>query len=168
MPAVGGDGHPRAQLARRSVVADAHAPDGGRAFSAIDVTDNRLAHDDAWFKLTPGVDGLLQQQPIEIAPEDGAAVEPAGISPPDRGAAFASDEHPVDAQSARVDAIGDAEVPQSRERARIDRIAAQFVARKVGAIDETHARARACQHHAGDRAGRPRANDQYIEHWVIG
>ena len=55
-----------------------------------------------------------------------------------------------------------------REGAGIQRVAAEFVARKVRAIDQPHVRASPRQHDRGNRAGRPRTNDQDIDHLVIG
>src|SRR5712691_6505328 len=163
--AVGGDGDARAQLTRRSAVTDARSHDDGPMRARV---DDRVAHGDVRVELTASLHRLLQQQPVEIAPQNRAAEKTARVPAFERGAALAGDEHPVDAQSARVDRGPDAETPQPRERAGIDRVAAQFVAGKVGAIDEAHARAGARQQHRGYGAGRSRTDDQYVQHWVIG
>jgi hypothetical protein len=53
---------------------------------------------------------------------------------------------------------------EERERAGIDRIAAQLGTRKAGAIEEEHARAAAGQDRGGNRAGRTCSRDNGIEH----
>ena len=73
---------------------------------------DRLAHGDARIELTAGVDRLLQQQPIEIASQNRAAVEAARIRPLNRRAVLPGDEHAVDAQPMRVDRVADAERAQ--------------------------------------------------------
>ena len=86
----------------------------------------------------------------------------------DRDAAFAGDQHPADAQSASLDRLDDAKLPQARERSWVDRVSAQLVARKRCAIDDAHAGAGAREHQAGNRAGRTRTHNKDIMHWVIG
>jgi len=159
--AVRGDGDARPQLARRSVVTDARSDDDGPIPARV---DDCVADGDVRVELTASLHRLLQQQPVEIAPQNRAAEKTARIPALDRGAALAGDEHPVDAQSARVDRLPDAETPQARERAGIDRVAAEFVAGKVSAIDEPHARARARQHQARDGASRSCADNQHVIH----
>ena len=102
--AVRGDRHRRAQLARRSVVANRHTPD-----DPARGVDRCAADAQRWFEAASRGERALQQQPVEIAPQDCAAVEVVGIAPFDRDAAFAGHQHPVDAQSVRVDDLTNAE-----------------------------------------------------------
>jgi len=53
---------------------------------------------------------------------------------------------------------------QPRERARIDRVAAQLVARKRRAIDQPHAHAGAGEHNRCDGARRSGADDHDVIH----
>ena len=84
----------------------------------------------------------------------------ARIAAFDRDAGLAGQPHALDAQAALVDARREFQRLQARERARVDRVAAQFVARKDGAIDDAHARAGTRQKRAGDRSRRPGADNQ--------
>src|SRR5712692_10968538 len=121
MSAISGDRDGRRKCHTAPAGADRHAADLADA--------GRLAHDraadgDAWIELASGRDRLLQQQPIEIAAQNGAPPLPRRVTPLDGNAALAGDHHPVDAQTARLDLLGEAERAQPRERARIDRVAA--------------------------------------------
>ena len=144
-----------------AVVADDDAADAR-------VGDIGAVHVDARFELTTCRHRRLQQRPVEIAPHDRAPAQAARIPSFDRDAAFAGDQHPADAQSASLDRLDDAKLPQARERSWVDRVSAQLVARKRCAIDDAHAGAGAREHQAGNRAGRTRTHNKDIMHWVIG
>ncbi len=126
------------------------------------------ADGDPGIELTAGGDRLLHEPPIEIAAQDRAAPLPLGISPLDSDAAFAGDHHPVDPQAASFNPVRDAERAQPRKRAGIDRVAAQLVPRKRRAIHNPHAQAAAGEHDSRDGARRSGADDQHINHLVIG
>jgi hypothetical protein len=136
--------------------------DAGRATLTPALVDDRAPHGDAGVELTPRRDRVLQQDPIEIAPQNRAARHARGIRTLDRDAALAGQEHPVDTQPATLDLVGDAERAQTTERPGVDRVAAQLVARERRPIDDENARAGARQHQPGDRARRPRADDQDV------
>ena len=70
-------------------------------------------------------------------------------------AAFARHDHAVDRKPAARQPAGETEPPQHGERAGIERVAAQLVARKRAAIDEAHARAGPREHRRGHAPAGP-------------
>src|SRR5262249_35839181 len=121
---------------------------------------DRCAPDgDSGLVVTPGGNRLLEEHPVEIAPHDRAPRLPARGAPVDDVAALAGDPHAVDTQRARVEVAGNTETPQPLERPGIDRVTAQLVAREHGAIEQQHARPRAREDKAGDRASRAGTNN---------
>ena len=141
--------------------------DAGDTTGPARLVDGRAPDGDGGLELAPGGDRLPEQDPVEIAPHDRAPRQSARVAAVDDVAALAGDPHAVDTQRARLEVAVNAETPQPLERAGIDRVAAQLVARERRAIDEAHARARAGQHNPRDRAGRARADDHHINHLVI-
>lgn len=130
---------------------DKHAPDGRRH---LDV--------DA------GGDSLLRKRPVQVAANERSPRQTAGIAAFHGDPAFARDEHPFDWKPAGVDPVGQIEATKDRERAGIDGVAAQLVARERCAVDEPHARARARQDRRGDSPRRSSAHDYNVHHRVIG
>ena len=124
----------------------------------------RPPHGDRWLESGARRDGALQERPVDVAPNDGPPGQASRISAIDRNAVLAGETHAIDGQPALVNAGGEAEPPQQRERSRVDRIAAQLVARKCRPVDDAHAGARAREHRGGHRAGRTRADDDDIIH----
>ena len=160
MSAIGGDGDGcRKCYLAAAPAADDHA--GDRA-SAARLADANAADGDPRLELAPRVNGMLQQHRVEIAPQDRAAPHPLRIASLDLDAALAGDAHAVHAQAARLDLARHAERTQPRERARIDRVAAQLVAWKHRAVENAHPRARASQHDPRDGARRPCADDHDV------
>src|SRR5258706_3684837 len=137
MTAVGSDDDTRGHRSRAAIRADGDAADRPRAPL---LTDDRAAHADAGFELAAGGDRPLQQHPVEIAPHNRAPRLPVRIAPLDDDAPFAGEPHAVDAKRPRVEALVETEPRETRTRAGIHRVAAQLVARKHGALDQTHAR----------------------------
>ena len=74
---------------------------------------------------------------------------------PDGDAAFTGHDHAVDAKTRGFYLAGETKLAQQRESAWIHGVAAQFVARKCGAIDNPDARARTGEN--GRRYGAPGA-----------
>ena len=91
----------------------------------------------------------------------------ARIAPFDRDTARAGHQHAVDAQATSFDVFRHAERLEAGQGSRVDRVAAQLVTRKRGAVDEPHARAGARQHERGDRTRGARTHNQHIKHRVI-
>ncbi len=112
----------------------------------------------------PRRDRLLQQDGVELAAADREAALVTRIPCFDRDATFAGDDHPVDRQPPRLDAAGEAEAAKDRERARVDRIAAQLVTRKRRAVEEPHTHAGAGEDGRGHGASGASANDQDVIH----
>ena len=108
--------------------------------------------------------GGRQQRAIEIAPQHRAAADAVGI-PPRASARRCSPvtTMPSD-RAARRAAPLDAQAPQHGQRAGIDRVAAQLVAREARAIEDGHARAGPCQHERRDRPRPgPPPRDDHVE-----
>ena len=81
-----------------------------------------------------------------------------------RDAPFAGHQHARHVEPDAFQGTRELKPAQEREAARVQRVAAQFVAGKGGAIDHADARARAGEHGGGDSAGRSRPHDQHIVH----
>ncbi len=139
-----------------------------RSRSEIEISLETIPTIDTGLEFTTGCDRALQQQPVEITPDDRATGPVVRVPSRDRDIPLTGDQHAVDPEAARLDVIGEAQQLEPGQRARIDRVAAEFVARERRAIDETHARAAAREDGTGYRTGRSRANDQDIKHLVIG
>jgi len=77
---------------------------------------------------------VLQKNPIEFRSDERATMQLIGIPPLDRDAAGRGDPHAVDAPAAAVDFFGHPKRTQSRQCARIERVAAQFLARERRSI----------------------------------
>ena len=141
--------------------------DAGDATRAVRF-DDRSAHHDARLEHRAGVHRLLQQQPVQIAPQHRAPVQAAGIRSGDRDPVLAGDDHALDAQPAFLDAGRHAEPAKDRERPGVDGIAAQLRTRKRFAIDEADTRAGAREQHRGNGARRAGADDDdVIDHLVL-
>jgi hypothetical protein len=136
--------------------------DAGHATTAPLVVEQRTADRRAFFDLAAGGDGLLQQDPVEIAAEDRAAADAVRVTALDRGTALAREHHPFHAQAARLDLVGNTERAQPRQRAGVDGVASQLVARKCCAIEDADTRAGARQDEAGACARRSGANDDDV------
>ena len=168
MAAVSGDRHARGDCRFAAIAADNGADNRAANGHRVGWTfRDRAAHVDARIELTTGGDRVLQQQPIEVTPGDGAARQPRRITPFDRHAAFSCDLHAVDAKAALVNPAGKIERLQTRHGTGVDRVAAQLVAREGGAVDDPDADAGAREDSPGHRAGRPAADNQDVKHWVI-
>ena len=159
MTAIGGNDDARGNRSRAGGDADGDADDRP---PAPRLTEHRAPHGDAGLELAAGGYRLLQQHPIEIAPHDRAARLPARIATLDDDAPFAGEPHAAHGKGPRVEAIVETKPRETRQRAGIHRVAAQLVARKCGALDQSHARTSARQDDRGDRPGRPRADDHDI------
>ena len=160
-PPVGGDRRARAQQALASVDGDDDAADRRRAVRGL---DDRAANRGGGLEAGTGGDRLLQQRPIEITASQRASVDTVRVTAVDRDAARTGHAHAIDAQTAIVNRRRQPQPPQPRQRAGIDGVAAQLVARKDGAIEQPHARAGAREDRRGDRTGRTGADDQDIVH----
>jgi len=159
MSAVGGDDD---RCGKRDLAAADRDGDAGHVPKAARVASERTPHHCALLESAAGADRVLQQNPVEIAPEHRAAADAVRVAALDRDAALARQHHPVDAQAARLDLVGDAERAQPRERARVHRVAAEFVARKGGAVEDADAGAGAREDEAGTCARRPPADDDDV------
>jgi len=158
-PSIRGDHHSRANRARAPAATNRHAR---HCAAAALVRHHNALHRRARLELTPGGDRLPQQQPIQIAPHHRSAADANRVAPLDRDAALPRQDHPADRQAAPLDLLRDAEPPQHPQRPRIDRVAAQFVARKRGAVDDAHPRAAARCDESGNRTSRPGADNQNV------
>ncbi len=158
-PAVGRNRHTRRN---RSLAAIRERDDAANRPLWILTGDDRPLRRDARLEFASGADRVLQQQPVEIAAHDRAAVDAGRITALDRNAALAGDHHAVHAKTARFDVAAEAETLQDSKRAWIDRVAAQLVAREGCPIDQAHAGAGAREDDAGNRPGGPCANDDDV------
>ena len=161
MAAVGGNRHGGANRSMLSRSIPPRRPTrGGRSI----VLDDRLADGGAVHELDAGRHGLLEQRPVQILATDGAAVQARRVAALNRRPAFAGDEHAVQ-RSPAVSAIpARSEPSEHRERAGIERVAAQLGPRKRRAIEQADARARPREHRGRDRSRRARTDDQDVEH----
>ena len=156
-PAVRRDDDLRAQL-RVSIGRPDHAADNRRRVRTV---DDGGADSEA-VEYRPRCHGPFEQRRVEIAPADRDAALVARIPAFDADAVLAGDDHPVDRQPSRLDDARQPEPPQQAERAGVDRVAAQLVARKRGAIEQPHPHAGTRQDQSGDGARRSRADNQHV------
>ena len=131
-----------------------------RAFALL--VDDRASDPDRRLELAASGNRLLQQQPVKIAPEDRQPVLALRIPSLDGDATLAGDQHPATRRLALAQVAGRYQVRQPRDGPRIDRVAAQLVARKCRAIDDADARSGAREQRPGHGAGRPGADDQDV------
>ena len=158
-PAIGADDDGSGERSLTALPCHHHAADSR---SAASLARHGATHRDRRLERAARRDRRIDEDRVELAPHDRAAVPPARITSNNPVAALAGHDHPVDAPAARLDLCVDAQPPQNRERSRIDRVAAQLVARKRGAIENHDARAGTRRHQPGDRAGRSRADHEDV------
>ena len=139
--AVCGNRHRRRELDRPAVPAGDDEP-GNNA-----VRDPRLAHQDPLLHLCACLSRRVEQRRIEHAAWQAPAGHRAAVSPDDPHTGVAGDDHAVHAPAALAHEA-EAQPRQHRQRARIQRVAAQLVARKPGAIEHPHAHPRPREHDA--------------------
>ena len=153
---------------KHTLVAVAAGDNAGDTTGTARLVDRRAADGDGGLVLAPGGDRLPEEDPVEIAPHDGAPRLSVRVAAVDDVAALAGDPHAVDTERARVEVAVNAETPQAVEGAGIHGVAAQLVAREGRPIQKADTNARAGQDNAGNRTGRARANNDHISHVVIG
>jgi hypothetical protein len=129
--------------------------------------DERAARQDTEFDANAARKCAAEQHLVEVAATDGEAAPAAAIPRPDSRAVLAGDDHSVDRLGASVN-LREGEAPQQSQRARVERVAAQLVARKPRAIDKQHPGAAAREHGCRDAARGSRAADDDIEHLYAG
>ena len=161
MPAISSDDDARRN---RPAVVDDHAVhrDAADARNRVRALDCR-----ARLEFGAGPCRLLQERPVQFAPDQRPTLQAMRVGRFDNDTVRPCQDHAGDRQAACLEAIGQAEPPEQRERAGVDRVAAQFVAGKTRAIDDAHASAVPSEHGCGNGARRPRADDQDIKHLVI-
>src|SRR5206468_249779 len=86
-------------------------PGTGATPTTARLVDRRAPDGDSGLVLAPGGDRLPEEDPVEIAPHDGAPRLSARVAAVDDVAALASDAHAVDTKPARVEVAVDAETP---------------------------------------------------------
>ena len=87
-------------------------------------------------------------------------ITPAGYQPSTRTAAGTGDQHPLDRQA--VVSRMERQPGQQGDRAGIERVAAQLVARKGRPLEQPHPQPGARQHDCGDAAGGSAADDDHV------
>ena len=112
-----------------------------------------------------GSDRLLDERPVERASRNRAALELPGVPALDGHPCPVGNEYAVEGQTLCLGERVELEPPEHGQRARIQCIAAQFVARKGGPVNQPHAHAGPRQYRRRDRACRPRPdNDDVVVH----
>ncbi len=120
---------------------------------------------DALADLGTGAHGLVHEARIQHGPWQRPAGNAPAVVTDDAGTRWSRDHHPVE----RHPGAGDGSEPdmrEQRERAGVQRVAAQLVAGKARAIDDQHAGTRAGEHHGGHAACGAGAGNQDVEHAV--
>ena len=133
-------------------------PDDPRAPIAVQRAMNRRARN----KLGAGRHRGLEEYRVQIAPRDGGAGQTVRIVAGHSCTEGPCDDHPFDRYRAFAHATADSEPIEDGQRAGVERIAAEFVTRKPGAIDEAHVNTGTRQNERRDAARRPGADDHCV------
>ncbi len=128
------------------------------------VVHERAVHADAVLELGAGGNRGVDEQLIEHAPGQGAGEEAGPVGAAHVDAAVAGDQHALERTRHRLDARAQPGAVEQAQGAGVQRVAAQLVARKAGAIDEQDAGAGARESDGGDRSRRSGPRDQDVDH----
>ena len=101
----------------------------------------------------------LEEYGVQVAPRDGGTGETVRIIAGHARAEGSRDDHPSYRYRALAHTTAESEPVEDGQRARVERIAAELVARKARAIDEAHVDAGTRQNECRDAPGRPGADD---------
>jgi len=158
---VRGNRHRRPQAASGFARSNGHAVDDPHAAA---LERHRFAHGDARLEQCAGGDGLLEQQPVQIAAEDRPPAQTIRVAAFNRDASFTGHQHARHVEPDAVKGTAELKAAQERQAAGVQRVATQLVAWEGRAIEHADARARTREHRGGDGAGRPRSDDQHVTH----
>ena len=151
--AVGGDRHVRRHAdARRGGPAGPAQDGAAHRRPSTAVVHERAVHADAVLELGAGGNRGVDEQLIEHTPGQGAGEEAGPVGAAHVDAAVAGDQHALERTRHRLDARAQPGAVEQAQGAGVQRVAAQLVARKAGAIDEQDAGAGARESDGGDRS----------------
>ena len=126
--------------------------------------DERRPNEHAFLDPRARQHGFLEhERRVEVAPQNGQTMNPRPVVATHDGAALPREQHAANRQRARLDAPGQIQPSQRRERARVDGVAAQLVAWKPRTVEQQHARARPRQDRGRHGASRTRAGDNDVK-----
>ena len=148
-----------------TVQARAQVVTGSRAHSRyprMRISMHQAAHRRVRDKIRARRHRRLDQHSVQVASGDGSPAQPIRIVAGDGGAPGAGDHHSRDRNRPLADSVADSQSIEDGQRAGIERVATELVARKARAIDQAHPDTGTRQHEGRHAAGRPRAHHEDV------